>query len=172
MNAINFFSRLIFFFLLYIFLFALIRLFDNSAIVFYQGNNLIIVMIISLILFDWFRNKNLKFIIDNTPFYFCAGVLCFSFLTTFPVILDRSITLHMYNFLAHSTQGVTVDQIRNDFIAEFVFHHSAIEKRVIEQEVLGNISKSDNNIYLTESGYNSYRFFQFLNKLFNISPTY
>jgi hypothetical protein len=122
-------------------------------------------------LFDCIRARLLNVAYINSPVYFCFAVLSFAFLSTFPVILDRSITLHMYNYIAKNP-GVSVDMIRSNFIEEFVVSHNGIEKRVIEQQVLGNIYVVDDQIYLTDSGDKSYKFFQFLNKAFNIRPTY
>ena len=122
-------------------------------------------------IYDLIRNKFLRIIYDNLPIYFMFCTLAFAFLTTFPVILDRSITLHMYNYLAKNP-GVSEIEIRKNFIDEFLITNKGIEKRIREQEVLGNVSVIKNRVYLTKSGIHSYKLFNNLNKLFNIKPTY
>lgn len=171
MTTLNFFLRITVYTIIYIISFAVTRIYFDGAIVFYQGNLLIIANLFLFAIFDAVRYKTFTVLVTNLPSYFTALILSFSILSTFPVILDRSITLHMYKFLSIN-EGATVDAIRNDFIFQFVYENKGIEKRINEQIVLGNIEVRNGLIYLTDKGMSSQVFFEFLNRFFNIRPTY
>lgn len=171
MKTSKFFIKLSVYFIVYVLSFVVVRQFDHGSIVFYQGNFIIMVLSSVFVAFDCLKAKSLEVACVNLPVYFSFAVLSFAFLTTFPVILDRSITLHMYNYLAQNP-GKDVASIRSNFIDEFIFEHEGIQKRIIEQQALGNVYVDNELVYLSDSGNKSYVFFQFLNKLFNIRPTY
>ena len=105
------------------------------------------------------------------PVYFSYAILAFSFLSTFPVILDRSITLHMYHYL-YLNGPSTEQQIQENFIEEFLIKNNGINKRIQEQVALGNIIVIGDKVQLSNSGIESQKFFSLLNNIFHIKPTY
>ena len=91
---------------------------------------------------------------------------------TFPVVLDRSITLHMYSYLEKHPNGSAISDLRNDFVIVFVDKSKAIDKRIDEQLLLGNVNIQNNKIFLSPKGLSTHEFFKKLTLIFNIKPSY
>ncbi len=152
--------------------FALIRLIYPDEIVFYQGNRVIFFnSIIWVLIFYVVGGCSLVAIFKSIDILFAAGVLCFAILSTFPVILDRSITLHML-YKLNMEKAVSVEDLQEDFVVNFVYKSRAIEKRIAEQIEIGNVTYSNNIVEITKKGERYQASFDFLNKFFNIKPTY
>lgn len=171
MNNFRFFRKTIVLFISYLFLFFLVRMFSEEYIIFYQGIFLLLASLVMFISYDYFICKKLNIILTNLPIYFSYALLSYSFLMTFPVVLDRSITLHMYSYL-YKNPGANINQIQDDFVGGFVYDSKAIEKRIEEQIFLKNISSNGDSFYLTDKGNNSHLFFMYMSDFFNINTTY
>lgn len=156
----------------YLILFALLRKFYSSDIVFYQGNRLIII---NSIFWAMVYHASAKFsfnqLIAKLDVIFSAAILSFAILSTFPVILDRSITLHML-YKLNVEKKVSVKELQADFVENFVYRANAIEKRIIEQVEIGNVSLDGENVIITRKGEKYQEFFEYLNGLFSIKTTY
>ena len=156
----------------FLLLFALIRKFYSSDIVFYQGNRLIVINSIFWVVVLYVSAKfSFNQILAKVDVIFSAGILSFAILSTFPVILDRSITLHML-YKLNVEKNVSFKELQADFIENFVYRSNAIEKRIIEQIEIGNVSLDGENVVITKKGEKYQEFFEFLNGLFNIKTTY
>ncbi|MGI9323429.1 MAG: UDP-glucose dehydrogenase family protein [Pseudomonadales bacterium] len=82
------------------------------------------------------------FIFSSTCFYF-----------TVPAVVDRSVTLYLINLLDNHEEGMSLEEIREEFIEVYFYKSRGIEKRLNEQLDSGNISRDSNGIYqLTNSG--------------------
>lgn len=156
----------------YLICFALVRNFDSNEIVFYQGNRLIVINSICWIIIFYAIGKfSFGEVIKRIDVIFSAGILSFAILSTFPVILDRSITLHML-YKLNKEKIVSVAELQTDFINNFVYGSAAIEKRIAEQVEIANVTFDGTNVEITKKGEKYQEFFEFLNKIFNIKATY
>lgn len=171
-QKIIWFFQVVFITFSYLILFVLVRNFYSSEIVFYQGNRLIIInSLFWAVLFYVSAKFSFNQLIAKLDIIFTAAILCFAILSTFPVILDRSITLHMLHKL-NVEKTVSVKELQADFVENFVYGANAIEKRIIEQVEIGNVSLDGENVIITKKGEKYQVFFEYLNSLFNIKTTY
>lgn len=166
----KFFLRIAIFFCTYLFSFVLLRHINPAGIIFYQGCYLLFFLFIFFLILDYFLFDNI-FVLRSIPTYISFILMSYSFLMTFPVVLDRSITLHMYNFLQKNPGGATLASIRNNFVSEFVDKSRAIDKRIVEQIYLGNITENNGVYLLTEKGKKSNLIFNKMNAIFLINPS-
>lgn len=149
----------------------LYRVFDSTGIVFYQAMSIIkFSTVVFFIVFVIFYLKGIN--ISHFVIYFISCILFFySFVMTLPVVVDRSITLHMLAYLDNKPIAST-EEIRSDFINKFVINSAAIEKRIQEQEAIGNITTNEGNVQITPKGMAMHKFFDKLARFFNFKPTY
>jgi hypothetical protein len=161
------------FIFLFVYIVGLIiqRNIDPDGIIFYQGIRLILALAFMATIVYLLWIKNLSNTIDKLPVLFIGVLLCYSFLMTLPVVIDRSITLHFLGYLSKHSSA-KVDEIRADFIDGFVIKAAAIEKRMDEQEATGNVKIIDGRVYVTSKGKLMHVVFDDLATYFKIKPTY
>jgi hypothetical protein len=158
-------------FLLFLFIYILVRNINPQGIIFYQGLTLIELLSLVYLLFYFLKKKSIEYALTKLPIIFTSAILAYSFVMTLPVVLDRSITLHFLSYLTSNSPS-TVSKIQKDFIDNFVVNSQAVEKRVDEQLVIGNLYIEDNQIYISNRGFLMHRIFDFLTKVFRINTTY
>ena len=158
------------YFLVYLLIFVFVRQFYPSPIIFYQGIVVnIILLILSLSLL--FLVKRDEVVKTLTAISIVVGFLVsYSFHITIPSLLDRSISLYIIG-LTHESGGENISQYKQDFYSGFINKNGAVEKRVNEQLVSGNII-CDNICTLTEKGESIYKLNIFLANLFNVDSRY
>ena len=68
--------------------------------------------------------------------------------------------------------GLRTIEIKNKFYDEYFESDMAIERRIKEQMITGNIKKIDGKYLITKRGENIFLFFKYLSKTFNIKNNY
>ena len=95
--------------------------------------------------------------------------IAYSFVITVPALLDRSISFFMISIAATAEDGKTdVLELQQRFVDAFVLDGGAIEKRLNEQLVSGNMAPSDGGYVLTERGEGIFALHMTLVDLFNV----
>jgi hypothetical protein len=125
----------------------------GSSILFYRGLLLAILTalltLISMVVFRRALMLDLPTIVGAT-FTSLAFNVCF--LVLFPVTFDRSISVFLLSRIG-AQQGVTTDQLKQQFASEYLNRMNQIERRVSEQTTSGNIAVGpDGRIVLTPQG--------------------
>ena len=170
-NLLSWFLSISTQFFIFIIMYLVVRNINPGGIIFYQGITLIGVLSTGYLIIYSYKGKSIEYLFNKVPVVFTSAIISYSFLMTLPVVLDRSITLHFLSHLSSNSPS-TVSQLQKDFIENFVINSKAIEKRVDEQLVIGNIYIEDNNIYISNRGVLMHKIFDFFIKIFRINPTY
>lgn len=102
-----------------------------------------------------------------------AFLISYSFHITFPVILDRSISVHILNFIntqSSDNSSISITEIKNDFTTKYIRGNGAICRRIYEQNKTGNIKIDNNNqIHITKLGKKTASFFSLLTKIYKVN---
>lgn len=165
-----FFSVTIQFFI-FLVLYVVLRNLNPEGIIFYQGINLLGFLSGLYFLFYFLIKRNLDYALSRVPIILTSALLAYAFLMTLPVVLDRSITLHFLSYLSTNSPA-SIPNIQKDFIENFVVNSKAVEKRVDEQLVIGNIYIDDDQVFISKRGLFMHQIFDLLVKVFKINPTY
>jgi hypothetical protein len=97
----------------------------------------------------------------------------YAFVITIPSLLDRSISHFLIGTLAEvGPEGADLDAIQRVFVERYVEGTTAIEKRLHEQVVSGNIAQDGRHYRVTPRGLSVYRTTLLLARLFNITDHY
>ncbi|MGI9230051.1 MAG: hypothetical protein ACR2P9_09365 [Gammaproteobacteria bacterium] len=81
---------------------------------------------------------------------FIASAGCFYM--TVPAIVDRSVTLYLMNLLDNNEQGMSIEEIRTEFIDVYFNKSGGIEKRLNEQLDSGNLAYNNGTYQITNAG--------------------
>ncbi|MGI9322752.1 MAG: hypothetical protein ACR2PJ_04125 [Pseudomonadales bacterium] len=81
---------------------------------------------------------------------FIFSSACFYF--TVPAVVDRSVTLYLINLLDSNEEGMSLEEIREEFIEVYFYRSRGIEKRLNEQLDSGNVSVDGNGVYRLTAG--------------------
>lgn len=146
-------------------------LFSNMQVYMYRGIILLIISaIFNIILLILMKNMilpnlNTKDIICITIVFLSASMM---FFTLVPVTVERSVSVHML-FSIEENNGMTKQDIQDNFINNYVIENDAFQKRIIEQEATGSIKidKVSNKYKLTKRGQFITSLFRLIGKLFN-----
>lgn len=90
-----------------------------------------------------------------------------TFLIVFPVTFDRSVTTYLLDEL-EDRGPLSVDQLEYLFMTDYVLGGGAIERRMQEQELSGNVYRKDGTVALTKQGDLFMAFSRFVRDLFGI----
>jgi CTP-dependent riboflavin kinase len=78
---------------------------------------------------------------------------CIVLFTHLPVTADRSVSVFMLGYMNHnSNQVYTQSDIEKVFNEVYIADHNAIDKRLQEQIISGNISKNGDTYQITNQG--------------------
>lgn len=146
------------------FLFILIIKRNNfPGTIFFEGLfSLLFVTIAMLFYFVFYENEKSKKI-SNVYKIIISLLILLTFHTTVITIVDRSISIFILNEIKNHNSNK--NSIRDKFINNFTY--KSIDKRISEQEEMGNIISDNENIILTNKGEIYYSTFYFLKVLFN-----
>jgi len=146
----------------------------NIHVLFYRGLLFLGVSFCFLFILSLFLRKNISFRRES----FIAALvislsLHLSFFVLFPVTYDRSVTIHILKTLSSMKtnsciNGVTVPELEQNFLSEYVIKKQAIPRRIYEQSLVKNISTTNKCVYLTTTGDAFFSFYTNTAKLFNI----
>jgi len=163
-------------FLLNITLFVLLFNLDlGIKTFFYKG--LLITLICIVVQYLILKNIiKFKFLMINKlhAIIICFATLTFTMLlhTLILTSLDRAISVFFISLMNSQESGLTERNIKEEFYSKYFEQDKAIERRIKEQLITGNIIKKDNKYIITERGKFTFKSFQALSKIFNIENNY
>jgi hypothetical protein len=106
-------------------------------------------------------------IIAAVSLAFAANVF---FLVVFPVTIDRSVSVYLLGQLSQHPGGLSEEQLSQRMINQYVVEYRAVDRRMREQIVTGNI-KAEGDLYLlTDQGQNFIRFSRVVSYIFGLDP--
>tara|TARA_Y100000992_G_C21273015_1_gene498045 strand:- start:3000 stop:3530 length:531 start_codon:yes stop_codon:yes gene_type:complete len=169
---INFFkSALIIFigFIFFLLIYFLKRKILPSEIIYNEG---VIISILSAIIFSlpiFYKKLESCYYILILTF-----LINYSFIATFPTLIDRSISIMILNNIA-SNKKMNIRQIKDSFEINYSQYKNyyQVDKRLKEQLVLKNIYLDSSDQYnLTDKGKKFIKLTNFLKKIFNLKVSY
>lgn len=175
MNILKIFKNAVISLIFLILGFIFVRKVMPSDIIFYQGL-LWLLMFAASCLIGSFTLHKIK-IIDFNSFHeqilslVIASLLFYSFHITIPSLLDRSISLYIIG-ITEKKENSTITDYREQFYQGFIIKNEAVEKRLNEQIVTGNIKCKQGKCTLTDKGRNIYKLNNWLANIFNVDDKY
>mgnify|MGYP001078010169 CR=1 FL=1 len=129
----------------------------GNIVFFYRGIILLVIIAVVLaIALSYVRKKVAQFpflgrdVVLVTLVFFFANL---SFFATVPVVLERSISVHLLGTIFYESEPLTKAEVEDRFISGYVLQNDAMGKRLHEQLVSGNITTNDTGRYvITERG--------------------
>jgi len=155
-------------FVIYLIFYILIRHYQPSEIIFYQGLELIILLIPLFYIILYYTLKNNE---SSLNICFTFFLLAYSFHITVPSLLDRSISLYILG-LSNVQSYTSMESYKSAFYNGFIIKNEAIEKRVNEQINSGNLFCKLDQCILTPRGKVVHSINSTLVKIFNVDPRY
>jgi hypothetical protein len=125
----------------------------HTGVIFYEG--LAICLVLSLINFGvlyYFRRGRGAHLIHTLLLFF----FLYSINITIPALLDRSISYYIIGITANEGES-NLEQYKTAFFNGFINNNGAIEKRLNEQVISGNIVCVDGACRLSDRGYMIYK---------------
>lgn len=151
-----------------------ISIFRYVDIYFYDGIIILfmacLLMMVLLTLFNqgkYIRAFNYKDIILNTVIVFSFNII---FFTHVPVTAERSVSVFVLKYMnKYSNQSFSEEEIEQVLINNYLEENEGIKKRFKEQYISGNIIKDNNHYRISEQGIFLVKFYEIIEKLFNIN---
>ena len=141
----------------------------NEMVLFYRGIILITLISILIGVILWFLKSRwlrdilgFKDIVMAIILFSCVNMV---FFTIFPVSIERSISVFIIDYFSESNRVVTKDELDQDFLEKYVEERSAIQKRLDEQIITGNIKRSGSGYIITDQGVRMKATFDFVAKI-------
>lgn len=151
-------------------------IFYGNKVLFYRGILLLVLNMSIFILIFLFINKLFhgRF---NLETFSAALVMSFSInlslFIVFPVTFDRSITMYLLQTLENknvqSCQGLSKEDLQSNLINEYVIKNGAVQRRIMEQSVIGTLKNNDVCIQLTERGKDFLNFSKTVKQIYGIN---
>lgn len=140
----------------------------HAGVIFYEG--LAICLVLSLLNFGlvsyWRRDKGMNVIHSMLVFF-----LLYSFNITIPALLDRSISYYIIGVTANEGDS-NLEQYKTAFLKGFINNNGAIEKRLNEQVISGNVVCMDGACRLSDRGYMIYKANIFMASMLHLDTRY
>jgi hypothetical protein len=159
---------------LFFILYFLKRWVSPNTVIFYEGVSVSIVTFLIGISLSLYFYKKLDF--EKFKQWISAAFIqvffCYSFVITFPALLDRSISLFIIASVAKIDRPVEREKLVAHFKDGYVDKSFTVDKRLDEQIISGNMKYENEKIEITKRGKRLYAFNIFLAKIFNISQKY
>lgn len=157
---------------LYVVLFCLVLVLSRqvySGVIFYEG--VFISLALAFLNFGmlsyWLRgNKGVNIIHSMLVFFFL-----YSFNITIPSLLDRSISYYIIGVTANEGES-NLELYKIAFFNGFINNNGAIEKRLNEQVISGNVVCVDGTCRLSDRGYAIYKANIFMASLLHLDTRY
>lgn len=165
-KIVNDFSKILIFFVIFNIVFSLTRNFFENGILFYQGILTAFVTLIIFIIFYLLKKIKIDYNLLIASFF-----ICYSYLITIPALLDRSISLYFLTLL-DKKGTLTLNEIDQYFINDFVYNKGSSKKRLDEQQFSGNI-RLENELYkINDNGRRINKLNGFLSKIYKTDQKY
>jgi len=171
----------VYFFILFIFSLSYLLLFhteifSGNKVLFYRGIILLILNTLVFIPTLLFFNKLFHGWIDLETFI-ATIVMSFSInlslFIVFPVTFDRSVTMSLLQTLndnnVQSCQGLSKEKLQAHFIDEYVVRNKAVQRRIVEQSMIGMLKDNNNCIELTKTGERFLNFSKSVKQIYGIN---
>lgn len=142
---------------------------------FYKGILIVFISILFQYFFLYLLNKLNYFLLNILHIHIVSiSTFCFILLlhTLILTSLDRAISVYFISLMNYEKNGLTSKEIKTSFYEEYFEREKAIERRIKEQLITGNIVKRDEKYFITERGETTFKIFVVLSKLFNIKNNY
>lgn len=157
-------------------IFIMERRFNPTDIIFYQGLKLVVIFFIGGFASVFILNRTgaITYEATNNSYLIIllASLLFYCFHITVPSLLDRSISLYIIGVSEKKTDS-TIYDYRKQFYYGFIVKNQAVEKRLNEQIVTGNIEcRRSTGCNLTKKGRIVYKLNNWLVGLFNLDDKY
>lgn len=97
----------------------------------------------------------------------------YSFIATFPTLIDRSISIMILKTL--NKKSLNIEELKNNYISYYSNYKNVfqVDKRIEEQKILNNIGiDSKNKYFLTKKGKRFLKITDFIKNVFNINESY
>ena len=100
--------------------------------------------------------------------------LCFTLMlhTLILTSLDRAISVYFISMMNDNNISLSKEEIKKKFFIEYFESDQAIERRIEEQLITGNIEEINNKYIITQRGERIFVMFKYLSKIFNIKNNY
>src|SRR3989344_1906432 len=149
-------------------------IFNNISVFFYRGIIfLILTTLLTAILLFYFKNTfhnsfiTVRDIILLMIIIFCLNLVAF---TLAPVTADRSISVFLLGYMNNDYQKLLTDkEITSALITKYIYRNGAIDKRLEEQIVSGNIIKKGEKYEISGQGKLLMIFYNIISDLFKIN---
>jgi hypothetical protein len=110
------------------------------------------------------------------PTILAASALALAFNVTFlvviPVTVDRSVTVFLLGQLANSPSGMKGDALRGALVSRYVDSYAAVDRRMHEQQLSGNVSLDGELYKLTPQGERFIKFSRAIGAMFGADLRY
>ena len=95
-----------------------------------------------------------------------------TFNMTVPAVIDRSVTLYLMNNMdKRGDDGMTVAEVREEFLTTYFTEDYAMRKRLGEQTHTGNLEKiTDNHYRITDRGRVVMTLIRWISYIYNLDP--
>lgn len=161
-----------FYIIFYFFAYIVVRKLYPASAIFYQGILILLFSAIICFVLFYFVDKRLKCgMYVNSMACIISIFAAYSIHITIPSLLDRSISLYILGLTAENYAN-TKSEYERMFYEGFVQKNGAIEKRLDEQVLTGNLELENGRYKLTSRGTRLYKIDLFLANLFNVEPYY
>lgn len=146
----------------------------NISVFFYRGVSLLVLSSLSItLILLYFRTTkygkllSIKDIILLITLIFCLNLV---FFTHFPVTADRSISVFLLGYMnKYQDRYLTNKDITGEFINKYVIQNDAINKRLNEQIVSGNIVQNGYSYRISKQGKLLTKLYAFIADIFNVN---
>lgn len=144
--------------------------FLSFILLFYRGIILIfIVLILTISGFIYLHyKKNIWRIESIISATIIAFLLHIAFFITVPVTLDRSISIFLLNDINNHEQGLTKQELTDDFTSKYIYNDDAIGRRIFEQTTSKNISVSNEIVKIDNQGQYFLKIMNFVKNIYGI----
>ncbi len=150
---------------------------ETVPILMYRGLALATVAAaLQLFILAQFWRGNRYFAASTAPTIIAATALAFgfnvSFLVIVPVTVDRSVTVFLLGQLASSEKGMSAQELRQALVTQYVDQYNAVDRRMREQSLSGNVTAESGVYKLTPQGSLFVDFSRFVGAIFGADLRY
>lgn len=177
MKIVKYFTTYILIFLFYTLVFFLLYylpVFNSQKVLFYRGNLLLILSLFITMTILFVIKRQVKVVQFET--IIASTIIAYSlhlaFFVVFPVTFDRSVTTYLLTTVnkSHSKicKNITIDQLENRFIDEYVIKNQAIQRRLREQKAIDTLNSNSMCVNITQKGKLFLKLIAIISNLYNI----
>jgi len=143
------------------------RAFFPSEIIYFEGIKIAVIAATLFTLIYKYRERKINFFI----YFFLSFLINYSFIATFPVLIDRSITNFLLYKIESNEKFSTYEEINSFYLNEYSSDGMyQVDKRLKEQIEMGYVQIEDeyDSYKLTLKGKYYLKFLRTIKKVFNI----